>query len=536
MSKFQVGDDLFLDSSHQLVRKNNLNITLPEPTFRLLLCLVENAPNTVSHDQLIKSVWQERVVSDENLKKRISRLRLALLDNSNKPSYIISERGLGYRCIAPVKRVSELDDIFPHEEANSGKSESACAAIWYKKKSFLLLVITIFIIGITGLYISQPIGRLATVIEQPKPKATTNNDAIEGAQYYYQYSSTGNNKAIELFKKSIDSTPNSGSTYAALANAYAQGYYQFGKPKNYLQMANDLAIQAVESEPRQAWGYNAVGFALYLEGSYSSSNSAFKKAKKLSPNWALPLSSSALVELSVGNMFLAYQKAIKAVEKDPSNPVHLAILGRCYQALGMHESAKSTLSKLLEQNPNYLLAQNYLAELYLLIGETESALIKLNDIIMAVPNSQLAHWLKGQSNLQMGQHKLAEASFKSAAQLGGQYELPSRIYLALLNKNSAQVESLSQQLNTKISQGNQWPELLFDKALISLLKGHHQDSILEFRSALDAGFNQDYRFKNLHLLSPIISMPEFVSLLDKLQQRKIIQRQKVIQLEYLENE
>ena len=74
MSKFQVGDDLVIDTRHRLVQKNANEITLPELSYRLLLILVENAPNIVSHDELVAAVWQERVVSDENLKKRISRL------------------------------------------------------------------------------------------------------------------------------------------------------------------------------------------------------------------------------------------------------------------------------------------------------------------------------------------------------------------------------------------------------------------------------------------------------------------------------
>ncbi|HAS23758.1 MAG TPA: transcriptional regulator, partial [Idiomarina loihiensis] len=80
MDVFKVGNDLTLDTLNRKVVKNGDNIPLPELSYRLLKVLVENAPNIVTHNQLIEAVWKERVVSDENLKKRVSRLRESLSD------------------------------------------------------------------------------------------------------------------------------------------------------------------------------------------------------------------------------------------------------------------------------------------------------------------------------------------------------------------------------------------------------------------------------------------------------------------------
>ena len=109
MGKFVVGNDLILDSSQRKVFRDDVEINLSELSYRLLLTLVEHAPNIVSHDDLINAVWPERVVSDENLKKRVSRLREALSENSDNPKYFIAERGLGYRCIAEVSEEVKLN-------------------------------------------------------------------------------------------------------------------------------------------------------------------------------------------------------------------------------------------------------------------------------------------------------------------------------------------------------------------------------------------------------------------------------------------
>jgi DNA-binding winged helix-turn-helix (wHTH) protein len=102
MSKFQVGDDLVIDLDQRWVLKNDIELNLSELSYRLLLTLVDNFPHIVSHEDLMAAVWQDRVVSDENLKKRVSRLREALGDTSDNPKYFVVERGMGYRCIAAV--------------------------------------------------------------------------------------------------------------------------------------------------------------------------------------------------------------------------------------------------------------------------------------------------------------------------------------------------------------------------------------------------------------------------------------------------
>ncbi|MGM7449609.1 winged helix-turn-helix domain-containing protein [Idiomarina sp. ST20R2A10] len=63
MDVFKVGNDLILDPLNKKVIRNGDDISLPELSYRLLQELVEHAPEIVPHDQLIKAVWKDRVVS-----------------------------------------------------------------------------------------------------------------------------------------------------------------------------------------------------------------------------------------------------------------------------------------------------------------------------------------------------------------------------------------------------------------------------------------------------------------------------------------
>jgi TolB-like protein len=78
-------------------------IPLGRLTYRLLLTLVEAAPNMVSHDQLIDSVWGGRSASPETISQRIKLLRDALSDDPHNPRYVELVRGQGYRLLPRVE-------------------------------------------------------------------------------------------------------------------------------------------------------------------------------------------------------------------------------------------------------------------------------------------------------------------------------------------------------------------------------------------------------------------------------------------------
>ncbi|MCZ6827717.1 MAG: winged helix-turn-helix domain-containing protein [Gammaproteobacteria bacterium] len=94
--------DLLLDPRQRLLSRGTESIRLPKLSYELLLSLVRHAPGIVTTDQLLNEIWGNVVVGDETVKQRVSLLRQALGDSSEKPEYIEVIRGVGYRLIAPV--------------------------------------------------------------------------------------------------------------------------------------------------------------------------------------------------------------------------------------------------------------------------------------------------------------------------------------------------------------------------------------------------------------------------------------------------
>ena len=108
-SRFRIGD-LTLDTGRRLLLCDSKPIPLGRLTYQLLLTLVEAAPNMVSHDQLIDSVWGGRSASPETISQRIKLLRDALSDDPHNPRYVELVRGQGYRLLP---RVEVLPDKSP---------------------------------------------------------------------------------------------------------------------------------------------------------------------------------------------------------------------------------------------------------------------------------------------------------------------------------------------------------------------------------------------------------------------------------------
>lgn len=98
--------DLEIDLARQQVRLSGQLLDLPDLSFRLLVVLVNHAPDTISKDELISEVWGEVVVGDETLAQRVRLLRQALGDDGQDPRYFSSVRGRGYRLICPVNELS----------------------------------------------------------------------------------------------------------------------------------------------------------------------------------------------------------------------------------------------------------------------------------------------------------------------------------------------------------------------------------------------------------------------------------------------
>ena len=81
------------------VFKNNEEIFLTSAEYKLLLILIQNKNMVLSRAQILEKLWDVTYdfINDNTLSVYIKRLREKIEDDSSKPQYIITVRGLGYK-------------------------------------------------------------------------------------------------------------------------------------------------------------------------------------------------------------------------------------------------------------------------------------------------------------------------------------------------------------------------------------------------------------------------------------------------------
>ncbi|HEX8749398.1 MAG TPA: winged helix-turn-helix domain-containing protein [Pyrinomonadaceae bacterium] len=102
----------------QLYHHDNA-VPLSSMTFDILKILVENRGELVTREELIRQIWQDQIVEENNLTVRMSALRKALGESSSN-RFIETVPARGYRFVARVRQLSG-----EHREAREEEEDAA---------------------------------------------------------------------------------------------------------------------------------------------------------------------------------------------------------------------------------------------------------------------------------------------------------------------------------------------------------------------------------------------------------------------------
>lgn len=89
---------LSIDYANRIVRKNDVPIKLTSTEYALLSLLSRHEGNVLTHQYLLKEVWGSHQQNESQyLRVFIAQLRKKIEKDPNRPKYIITESGIGYR-------------------------------------------------------------------------------------------------------------------------------------------------------------------------------------------------------------------------------------------------------------------------------------------------------------------------------------------------------------------------------------------------------------------------------------------------------
>jgi two-component system, OmpR family, KDP operon response regulator KdpE len=95
-----VFNELSIDFANRVVKKNNATVKLTATEYSLLSLFARNDGKVLTHQFLLKQVWGSSQVNESQyLRVFVAQLRKKIETDPNRPRYIITESGIGYRFI-----------------------------------------------------------------------------------------------------------------------------------------------------------------------------------------------------------------------------------------------------------------------------------------------------------------------------------------------------------------------------------------------------------------------------------------------------
>jgi TolB-like protein len=102
-SGFYDFEDFRVEVSKRLLFRQGQPVHLTPRVFDTLLVLIQRKGDVISKDDLMRAVWPDTAVEENNLNQNISTLRRVLGESRGENRYIATVPGQGYRFIPPVE-------------------------------------------------------------------------------------------------------------------------------------------------------------------------------------------------------------------------------------------------------------------------------------------------------------------------------------------------------------------------------------------------------------------------------------------------
>lgn len=458
-----------LDTNTSKLSNQHSSVTLNSKPFYLLKALLERPGEILDKDYLIKTVWHDRIVSDNTISQTVAQLRQILNDDGKKPTFIKTHRGRGLSFIPKVKCIQN------HTSNSSHTQEIVSQSTEKKPFYYKLWVLTTLLLASIGIILSISFLNEPTGYTKPKPllifperitdesydwlqHATTDiltqsldlnttslireldntNENIDNTLQQQWYLSPH----IQTVKTDIKETNNGYQltvTHIDQKQVKTKKVFSSNSLKNLLTTANHWLQQQLDLDIKETSQYhlpeNRHALELYMHGlaeqkkeQYTSAQNYFELSLKQAPDFHM-----ASIELAKTKTLQdEYNEALILLESLPFNNLPtvmqvqvLTLQGKIFNTTGDPQAAQELLESTLK---NYAyLPQHRLNKLrfqlhsvYLQLDQPEKALKLLNQIEStndpeSNPSLQagtLAH--KGRIFLMFGQTDDAEKYAKLA--------------------------------------------------------------------------------------------------------------------------
>lgn len=234
---------------------------------------------------------------------------------------------------------------------------------------------------------------------------TENSEAYElylkGRYWWNRRTSDGLKKAIGNFEKAITLSPNYALAYAGLADCYnLLNILEAMPPEESFPKAKSAAAKALELDDTLAEAHVALGRTKWVyDWDWNASQSEFKRAIELSPNYATAYDQYGVCLAQRGQFEEALRQLKQAQQLDPLSLVTQVHIGWVYFYSGQYDLAIDQYNRVLEMDPGYFWARAHLSQAYEQKGMYVQAIAELQQVLERSSETSKARHLAGMAHV-----------------------------------------------------------------------------------------------------------------------------------------
>jgi DNA-binding winged helix-turn-helix (wHTH) protein/Tfp pilus assembly protein PilF len=373
-----------LEAGRRLLRRGTGEpIALTPKVFDTLLYLVEHRGETLDKDLLLRAIWPELVVEENNLTQNISTLRQVLGEARGENRFIATVPRKGYRFVAEVvQRDLHTEALAATPERNAASSAAApvLPIIARPRRALWIgLALLVAMIG-AGMLLSR---RDGTPVEAPRIAAIggTQDDAAYLLYTQGRYALSRNAEAslqlaIDYFQQAIARDPRFALAHSHLAEAYVSlGIFGMRAPADTFPRARDSVLEALRIEPRLATAYATLGhIKLQFDRDWEGAGADFARAIELDPKLPEPHLYLGALFVMRGELERGLDEIRQAQELEPLLTLFKTRTGSMYYFARRYADAEKQLTESVALDEHFSIAHRALGRVYLHTGRYELAL------------------------------------------------------------------------------------------------------------------------------------------------------------------
>jgi DNA-binding winged helix-turn-helix (wHTH) protein/tetratricopeptide (TPR) repeat protein len=378
-----------LEVDRRLLWRGSEPIVLTAKVFDTLLYLVEHRGETLDKDTLLRAIWPELVVEENNLTQNISTLRHRLGETRGENRFIATVPRKGYRFVAEVVERDAQGESSPARHADRRPVPAADRS---RRGLWISLTLAIAVLG-TGVWLLRP--RFA--VTSPHAAEVIGGARDETANLLYnqgRYALSRSTEAslqlaIDYFEKAIARDPDFALAHARMAEAYVTlGIWGLRAPGETFPRARDSIVKALRVAPGLATAYYTSGqIKMQYDRDWEGAEADLVRAIELDPTLSEAHLTRGVLFNMRGELDRGLAEITRAQELEPLLTLPKIRAGAMFFFARRYAEAEAQLQESLALDDNFAIAHRSLGRVYLHTGRYELALAEFAKAPAVSPGS-----------------------------------------------------------------------------------------------------------------------------------------------------